>query len=343
MKILVIRNDKLGDFMLAYPCFEFLKLNIPNVEIHALVTNYTQPMAQLNKFIDKLVVDPGNKSTFKDNLALKNTLRKEKYDAVITLYSTTRIGLILWLAHIPYRLAPATKIAQLFYNNKLVQRRSRSEKPEFAYNMDLVFHFLQHLKIKNIKKPTTPYLLFSENEINLLRKKFIAQYNISENHKLFFLHAGSGGSAVNLTPLQYSQLANNLSSKAGHTIVLTAGPGERETAECVAKGISETPYVIFESNKGIVDFTKHIQFADLFISGSTGPLHIAGALDIPTVGFYPRRRSATALRWQTLNSDYKHLFFTPPLNSSKEDMSTIDIKDTAKNISTFINKPKSAV
>ena len=336
MKILVIRNDKLGDFMLAYPCFELLKLNIPNAEIHALVTNYTQPMAQLNKFIDKLIIDPGNKSTFKDNLALINTLRKEKYDAVITLYSTTRIGLILWLAHIPYRLAPATKIAQIFYNNKLVQRRSRSEKPEYAYNMDLIYHYFKYLEFEDIKIPATPYLSFPENEIDSLRNKFIKKNNISKNHKLFFLHAGSGGSAVNLTPQQFSKLADNLRSKTGHTIILTAGPEERKIAEMVANNITKTPYVIFESNEGIVDFSKHIQFADLFISGSTGPLHIAGALDTPTVGFYPRRRSATSLRWQTLNSGDRRLAISPPENTHSDNMSTINIKHVAKQIQEYI-------
>ena len=41
-----------------------------------------------------------------------------------------------WKAHIPHRLAPATKLAQVLYNHRLVQRRSRSQKPEYEYNLD---------------------------------------------------------------------------------------------------------------------------------------------------------------------------------------------------------------
>ena len=75
--------------------------------------------------------------------------------------------------------------------------------------------------------------------------------------------------------------------------------------------------------------TRHIAIADLFVSGSTGPLHIAGALDRPTVAFYPKRRSATALRWQTLNSPPNRLAFCPAAHAGREEMSSIDMREAA--------------
>lgn len=319
--------------MLAYPSFALAKENMPGSEIHVLVPAYTRAMAEACKWIDKVIVDPGQDASWSQNLSLLKQLKRERYDAVITLFSTTRIGLITMLARIPYRLAPATKLAQVFYNHKLVQRRSRSEKPEYAYNMDLVYHFLNEIGFDVIKKPDIPYLMFTEDEVTELRKTFTQQHNIPENHKLVFLHPGSGGSASNLTPQQFSRLANKLTSKTGHTIVITAGPGEVDTARLVASEITDTPHVVFESTHGIVDFSKHLQFADVFISGSTGTLHIAGALDTPTAGFYSRRRSATPLRWQTLNSADNRLAFSPDDNAEQEDMSAIDLENAADKIS----------
>lgn len=332
-KILIIRNDKLGDFMLAYPSFALAKENLPATEIHVLVPAYTQAMAEACQWIDKIIPDPGNDARLMQNLELLKIIGQEKYDAVITLFSTTRIGLITRLAGIPYRLAPATKLAQVFYNHKLVQRRSRSEKPEYAYNMDLVYHFLEQQGIEDIREPDTPYLAFPENEIDTLETRFIQQHHIPKEHKLVFLHAGSGGSASNLSAQQFAYLASKLQSRSGHTIVITAGPGELETAKSVASNLAGTPHVIFESRRGLVDFSKHIQFADVFVAGSTGPLHIAGALDTPTAGFYPRRRSATPLRWQTLNSPDNRLAFCPEENAEQEDMSTIDLEAAANTIS----------
>ena len=73
--------------------------------------------------------------------------------------------------------------------------------------------------------------------------------------------------------------------------------------------------------------------ADLFISGSTGPLHIAGALDRATAAFYPRRRSATPLRWQTLSADHHRLEFCPSVEAEESDMQSIDIQQAAMEIS----------
>lgn len=332
-KILIIRNDKLGDFMLAFPCFVAAKNNLPNIEVHALVPAYTEAMAKSCQWIDNVIIDPGKNSGLRANFDLLKTIKQQNYDAVITLFSTSRIGFITKLAGIPYRLAPATKIAQIFYNHKLVQRRSRSEKPEYAYNMDLVYYFLEQLGIEVIKEPGTPYLEYPKNEVSLLRQQFIQRNNIPESHKLVFVHAGSGGSANNLSAQQFAALAKNLTSQTGHTIVITAGPGELDTATMVAGQLTDTPHVIFESKQGLVDFSKHIQFADVFIAGSTGPLHIAGALDTPTAGFFTHRRSATSLRWQTLNSPDNRLVFSPDENAEQEDMSAVDLTIAANEIS----------
>ena len=319
--------------MLAYPSFALDKTNLPDTKIHALVPEYTSVMAENCPWIDKIIIDPGKDAGFQQNIALLQKIKQEKYDAVITLFSTSRISVITWLARISYRLAPATKIAQFLYNHRLIQRRSRSEKPEYAYNMDLVFHYLADRGIVDIEEPDAPFLIFQQDEVNSLKKKLTAQYRIPDEHKLIFLHPGSGGSASNLSTDQFASLARKLTSKTGHTIVITAGPGELETAKKVARNLNDIPHIVFESKHGLIDFCKHIQFADLFISGSTGPLHVAGALDTPTVGFYPRRRSATPLRWQTLNSPQHRLAFCPDEKAEQEDMSTIDLDKAAEEIS----------
>jgi len=332
-KILLIRNDKLGDFMLAFPCFAAVKNNLPNIEVHALVPSYTEAMAKSCQWIDNVLIDPGENSGLRANFNLLKKINQQNYDAVITLFSTSRIGFITKLAGIPYRQAPATKLAQIFYNHKLVQRRSRSEKPEYMYNLDLVSYFLKHQGLNDIQQSNSPYLEYAKNEVSLLRQQFMQKNNVPESHKLVFVHAGSGGSANNLSAQQFAVLAKNLTSQTGHTIIITAGPGELKTATMVAAQLTDTPHVIFESKQGLVDFSKHIQFADVFIAGSTGPLHIDGALDTPTAGFFTHRRSATSLRWQTLNSPDNRLAFSPTENAEQEDMSAVDLTIAAKEIS----------
>ena len=328
-KILVVRNDKLGDFVLSLPVYILLKKHLPDCELHVFVPEYTRNLASLCNSIDNIITDPGYSASLYQQFTAIKKIRQQNYDAVITLYSTTRVGLISFLSGIKYRLAPATKLAQIFYNHRLTQRRSRSLKPEYEYNIDLAVKFLNDKNISFERKENTPYLHFSEDEMKIIRREFCDEYRLKTESKFIFIHPGTGGSATNLDIEQYASLAKSLHIDSNTVFVITAGPGELDYAEKLSKLLSEKSHIVYNSTKGLVDFTKVINLCDLFISGSTGPLHIAGALDRPTAAFYQRRRSATPLRWQTLNSKDRRLAFTPPETASESDMQKIDIIEAA--------------
>ncbi len=334
-RILVVRNDKVGDFMLAWPALSLIKTHLRDHEVHVLVPEYTRELAELCPSVDRVIVDPGaDVGVF----GLVQVLKLHQYHAVVSLYSTTRVGAAVWLARIPLRIAPATKLAQLFYNHRLIQRRSRSTKPEHEYNTELSRYALEKLGVETDAVPVPPYLSFDNDEILALRRTLVSACKLPAHNRLVFIHPGSGGSASNLSLDQFARLANALRSAQGHSVIISAGPGERPTADCLAAKLMDVPHAVFESTRGLGDFARYIACGDVFISGSTGPLHIAGSLDRPTVGFYPQRRSATALRWQTLNRPSRRLAFSPPLDSPAEDMQAIDILKAAQQISnTFLS------
>ncbi|MGA9855270.1 MAG: glycosyltransferase family 9 protein [Gammaproteobacteria bacterium] len=331
-KILVIRNDKLGDFMLAWPVLALLRKNLPKARIAVLVPSYTAPLTEACSYIDEVIVDPELKSDVRNGLALAKLLKPKKFDAVITLFSRFDTGLGVWLAGIPQRYAPATKLAQLFYNHRILQRRSHSEKPEYEYNLDIARKFLAEQGIAKPKAVEPPYLTFKTKVIAGLERKFRKAHKIQAKKKLVFVHAGHGGSATNLSLGHYASLIHKLASSKRLHFVLTAGPGEEEQSQRIASLLSKEPHSIYVSKKGLLDFARHLQFCDVFISGSTGPLHIAGALDCCTAAFYPRRRSSTALRWQTVNTPSRRLAFEPPDGSEENDVQAIDLTLAAAKI-----------
>lgn len=328
-KVLVVRNDKIGDFTLGFPAFALLKRSMPDAELCALVPEYTRELAEDCKWIDRVLIDPANARTgerFRETLQL---FRGEKFDAIVSFFSTTRIGLAAALARVPMRAAPATKLAQAFHNLRLRQKRSESAKPEYEYNVELARAFLCAAGVPPASLPGQPYLEYRIQTPT--RELFYRSLNFMVDVPLIFLHAGSGGSARNLTLGQYARLAQALFSKGACNIVLTAGPGEYDRVAYLSEALNHhrVPHAIYRSDSGLRQFAQHVRLADIFIGGSTGPLHIAGALDVPTAGFYPRRRSATALRWQTLNSPDRRLAFSPPISAGEEDMASIDVVEAA--------------
>jgi len=332
MKILAVRNDKLGDFLVTLPGIACIKQNLPHAEISVLIPEYTREIAQLCPHIDEIVVDPGRGNGLTATLQLSRSLRKCKFDAVITFFSTGHVGLAVWLAGIPYRLAPATKIAQFAYNHRLKQRRSLSIKPEYEYNLDLARQFLADMGTTTIENPSPPFLTVALETRNQTRSVFLARHQIPEGAKLVFVHAGSGGSSNNLTYKQYADLIRLLELNDTYHVVLSSGPGEIDYVKGLSDLVKDVPHTIYESVDGLRKFVEHIAIAELFIGGSTGPLHIAGALDVPTAAFYVRLRTSSALRWQTVNSPDRRLAFFPEESFDEEDMSGVDLVAAAKKI-----------
>lgn len=338
-KILVVRNDKIGDFMVCFPAFAMLKQSLPDVEITALVPSYTEPLARLCPSIDHVIVDCADK---KDSVAFKqllNTIKAEKFDAMISFVSDWHNAKLAWQSGIKFRLAPATKIFQFLYNHRLTQRRSQSAKAESEYNLDLVRAFLTKQGIQVIE-PTTPYLQFSADEIEAQKAKLAKNLQISTACKWLFVHSSTGGSASSLTLEQYAELINKICAQYPCEVILTAGKGESERAQQLAAKLHQKA-AIYDKNEGLTDFSLAITCADLFIAGSTGPLHIAGALNVPTIGFYPSRLSAQPQRWRPINAEDRHLAFMPPLAKTKAEqmnLSIISISDALTTILPFIAK-----
>ena len=327
-KILVIRNDKLGDFMLAWPALALLRRNLPQAHIAVLVPEYTAPLARICPSVDEVIVDPRLEGEWRNGRALAALLKPRAFDAVITLFSRFDTGLAAWRAGIPRRYAPATKLAQVFYNRRIAQRRSRSEKPEYEYNQDLVRDLLAEHGIAVIQGVEAPYLEFDAGEVEGLKTAFMKEHGIAPRSRLVFVHAGHGGSAANLSLEQYAELVSRMYEVEPFQAVITAGPGEEASAVKLIEML-QVPRTLYVSNRGLVEFAKHLAFADLFISGSTGPLHLAAALGRPTAAFYPRRRSSTPLRWQTVNRAEQRLAFTPPEEMGESDMTKVDINAAA--------------
>lgn len=331
-KLLVIRNDKIGDFMLCFPAFALLKQSAPDLEITALVPPYTAPLAELCPSIDHIIIDNKDEQT-------RQAVKNGQFFASITFVSDWYNAKLTWLGNIGYRLAPATKLFQFLYNQRLTQRRSRSEKAEFEYNLDLARRFLTDNGY-GIGEVQPPYLAFEQVEIAKKRAELGACLGLNPEKKWLFVHSGTGGSATNLSLEQYAELVKGVLAVFDCQVVLTAGSSaEAEKAQLLAQMIGSENVACYSKNNGLADFSLALACADLFIAGSTGPLHISGALNVPTVGFYPSRLSAIPRRWQPINEAHKHIAFCPPKGKETEkNLTLIPISEALKEIVPFIDK-----
>ncbi|WP_447927547.1 glycosyltransferase family 9 protein [Vreelandella sp. EE27] len=335
-KVLVVRNDKIGDFMLAWPALACLKSATPQPHVTVLVPAYTQALAQACPWVDEVIIDPGPQGDKSAQKALLEAIKAARFDALLTLFSTPRVGMLGWRAGIPLRLAPATKWAQIFYTDRITQRRSQSKKTEYQYNVDLACALLEKLSLKLPRLPAPPFWPLDDALRAHARQALVGQ----ENAFAIVVHPGSGGSAVNLTTAQYAALVRQVDEQVDAALCwrVSAGPGEEPQAQALVELLAreDISAARLAPSESVKAFALQLAGADMLIAGSTGPLHIAGCLNIATAGFYPAKRSATPLRWQTCNAADKRLAFSPPENADSQDMAAIDIDAAAADISALV-------
>ena len=316
--LLVVRDDRLGDFMLAWPAFALLRRALPETRITALVPEYTAPLGRLCPSLDDVLVVPRSVRNRTDSAALAERLRDQGYESVLSFFSHYHTARAFRRAGIPIRIAPAVKLAQIHHTHRLHQHRSRSLKPEYRYNLDLAVFALGLWRIEPpnpLEDP--PYLGFPADRRRAHARELREQYGLGERTPLIAVHPGHGGSARNLDLEGYAKLCGSVGwLLPGVTFLVTSGPAPEERAH--AENLSQRLHTegltnrLHVSHAGLARFALDLSVVDALVSGSTGPLHLAGCLGVPTVGFFPDKRSANATRWRPPTKEELHLAVTRP-------------------------------
>lgn len=322
MNILVVRNDKLGDFITALPTLYVLKHHNPQNRIIALVAPLNRRLAEACNFIDEVIVDSGG-----DILELAFKIKQADIDASITLFSNTRVALAQFIARIPIRIAPATKIAQIFYNRRITQRRSEVKMAEFEYNLELTKALFPDIALEFPK----PLLTFDGAE--RAYRSFCAEYGITKPVVAF--HPGFGGSSdANWMLEEYIELVNIVEADQRFDVVMTFGPDEEKLYDEAKLLLGENRVVLYRSQGSVVDFALLISSFKLFISTSTGTYHLASAVGCETFTFFADTLFASSARWKSIGAKQSH--FMIPLDRMGRAAMFERVKQELKNrLSTF--------
>jgi len=301
MNILVVRNDKLGDFITALPTLYVLKHHDPANRIIALVAPLNRTLAESCDFIDEVIVDSSE-----DILELAFKIKQARIDASITLFSNTRVAIAQFIAHIPIRIAPATKIAQIFYNRRITQRRSEVKMGEFEYNLELTRALFPNISL-DFPKPLLQFEGSKEAYENFCHEQGISKPVIA-------FHPGFGGSSdANWTLREYIELVRIAEAVEHIDVVMTFGPDEEKLYEEAKELLGESRVKLYRSVGSVVDFAKLLSSFKLFISTSTGTYHLASAAGCETFTFFADTLFASSARWKSIGEKQHH--FMIPLNS----------------------------
>jgi len=289
--IIISETDRIGDVILTLPVFKTLKKNNKQIKITALVRDYTADIFKCFKFVDDIIVyDPvikKNKERYK-NLLLK--IKSNEYDTAIILHPEYIIAKLFKDAKIKTRISYGWKWYQFLFTKVLIQHRSKNIKHQLEYNLDI----LKLLKINDSFFDTNIKLYPTQKSLTFI-KKLLKKRKVT--NKFIIIHPGSGHSALNLPIEKYNELINQIHKNFKNLkIVITGSISDKEAINYLISN-STSPIEIMPENLSLEDLIALISLSKIFISNSTGPLHIASALRIPTISFYSPVFIHSPVRW----------------------------------------------
>ncbi len=266
MKLLIELPTWLGDAIMATPAIENI-VNFYNDAEITFIGSFVSIEALKNhpKVIKKLVLDKKYTSLYKISRDLGS------FDAFFSFRSSARSKFLKFLI--------SAKKKHQFDKNKYQDRHQVEKYNDFINDSLATNSAAGKLKI------------YGHN-------------NIKSKRKVLGINPGASyGSAKRWYPKEFAKVAKGLSNQ--YNIVIFGGAGEKDIALDIEMSLIEQGVRNYQNLVGkttISELIGHISNLDLFITGDSGPMHIAAAFQVPTVAIFGPTKDNETSQWMNEKS-----------------------------------------
>ena len=100
------------------------------------------------------------------------------------------------------------------------------------------------------------------------------------------VHASGGREIKQWPPEGFGEVAARLARERGATVVLTGSAADRPLVEIVRRAAASHPVIDLAGSLDLLTLGAVLQQLDVYITGDTGPMHLAAALGTPVVAVF---------------------------------------------------------
>lgn len=280
MRLLVLAIRALGDVVLTTPIYRILRSAYPTGRLDVVVERPYGELLRGNPNLDGIYEVDRRRDTTKllswiAQAKLIAKLRRERYNAVVDLFSGPRSALMTRLSGAACRIGEDT--------------RSRGRGWLYTHPV-LVRGEGEHLVIQKLRliqplvgvAKEAPLELFVGPEEREEAEALLLAAGARQGVLRVCLFPGSGWAHTRWPPDRFAMLGDLLARQRGADIVLLGGERDLAACEAVAAGMRQTPLLLC-GLRSLRVTTALISSMDLFVTNNTGPMHMAVALRVPTV------------------------------------------------------------
>jgi heptosyltransferase-2 len=293
-RILIVRTDRVGDVVMITPMIREIKQKFPGAYVATLTQPNTANILLNNPYLDEIITDDLKKESFGKVVKL---LKEKQFTHGLLVWPTERAAYQMFLAGINTRIGVGHKIYEVITGMRSVDRHNYIPlKHEADFCMDIA------RKI-GVNTDNLELEIYVTDEEKAEAKKFLKNLEVEESDYKIILHTGNLGSSPNWSEDKYLLLLKEILGLQipDMKILLTA----MEMSDGFLKNVNalSDARIIDISKKieGLRHFIKIISIMDMFVCNSTGPLHMADALNRKCIGINCHRPMNSVKYWGILN------------------------------------------
>lgn len=271
-EILIFAPPRIGDAALALPVFNVLRNAFPQYRLHVVANIYVSEMLSLVKEIDEIIPFP---QSFRAQLqALRNLFSDPKYDIALDL-------------NFDYPVAPAIlagcsarfSIGYEYAGRGVFLSKSLSP-PDSAEHASHIFFKPVH-ELQPSAQWTRPHLDVPQ-DLAMDIHRILSQAGIDVKDRVILMHPGAHHPTQRWLPEYFSETAERILNASLAKVIFIGGKDDTELIERIRTKMATPPDGVF-TELNLKRLIALIQRAQLMICNNSGPLHLAAALNTPTV------------------------------------------------------------
>lgn len=306
--ILISRTDNIGDVILTLPMAGILKQHFPEVKITFLAKEYVRGIVEHCQFVDHFLSVDALKQCDREQAVQQ--IKSLEIDVVIHAYPSKEIAVLMKKACVPFRIGTSHRLYHwITCTHRVALSRAKSDKHEAQLNLKLL----------------KPFHLDQDYDLDMLNNYtgFVCDEPLSPHIKTFLkpgffnliIHPFSNGHAREWPISHFNALIRQLPADRVH-VLLTGSQKENQMIQ--DRIVSQCSTVTNTAGQcSLRELIQLVARADGLIANSTGPLHLASVLGIPTLGLYPYTHCMHPRRWKPIGKKVTVLTANPACNSPR--------------------------
>ena len=278
-KMLIIRADGIGDMLNATPAMALLRQNYPSAEITVLARPLNAPVLNGNPDVDRILIyDKRDKHRgIKNKLKFFNSIRLEKFDLVVVLHTATIPNFIAYISGAQHRLGRYQKGFRSTLTHKWRGKYRKGETHEVDRNLELVQLICEGEGVRKLVFNLMP-------DESADAEALLKSWKICNGKSLIGIHPGGSSFDKRWPEKNYAELADKLTNRYDANILLLRGPDEVELTHKICDAMQRHATVY--APKTIRELGAILSQCDLVVCNDSGPMHLAAALNVPTVAVF---------------------------------------------------------